>query len=453
MIVDALFQRFIEKTPLPVMVRALLERAFHPERLDAWFEDTADAQYTRELLFSTLFELMSQVVCGVRRSVHDAYRAAEHITASVGAVYRKLARIEPTTMTELVRYSARESRAVMDALESPRPSPIPGRVVKILDGNALAATQHRLKALRPLRAGALPGKAVAVYEPARNLMVDLFPSEDGHAQERSLLPAVVETVQPGEVWIGDRNFCVIDFLAGLAARGACFIVREHEQVRFTPQEAMRDCGRVETGTVAEQRVMLTRAGQATLAVRRVAVRLDQPARDGDTTLYLLTSLPAETTPATQVARVYRGRWRLETAFQVLATALTSEIDTLAYPKAALFGFAVAVVAYNVLSTAKAALARVHGADTIDQEFSDYYLAAELDAVAAGMAVALPAQDWRVFRTLPLTEFVAFLLVLAQNVRLARFRKHPRGPKKPPPMRHYDPKHPHVSTARLIAARN
>ena len=143
------------------MVRALLERTFHPERLDAWFEQTADAQYTRELLFSTLFELMSQVVCGVRRSVHDAYQAAEHVATSVGAAYRKLARIKPTTATELVRYSARESRAVMEALESPRPSPIPGRVVKILDGNALAATQHRLKALRPLRAGALPGKAVA----------------------------------------------------------------------------------------------------------------------------------------------------------------------------------------------------------------------------------------------------------------------------------------------------
>ena len=51
---------------------ALLERTFHPERLDAWFEQTADAQYTRELLFSTWFELMSQVGCGVRRSVHEA---------------------------------------------------------------------------------------------------------------------------------------------------------------------------------------------------------------------------------------------------------------------------------------------------------------------------------------------------------------------------------------------
>lgn len=170
MILDPLFQRFIENAPLPVMVRVLLEHASHPERLDAWFEQTADAQYTRELLFSTLFELMSQVVCSVRRSVHDAYQAAEHIATSVGAVYRKLARIESTTVAELVRYSAQESRAVMDALESLRPSPSPGYVVKILDGNALATTEHRLKELRPLRAGALPGKAVVVYEPARNRM-------------------------------------------------------------------------------------------------------------------------------------------------------------------------------------------------------------------------------------------------------------------------------------------
>ena len=153
-----------------------------------------------------------------------------------------------------------------------------------------------------------------------------------------------------------------------------------------------------------------------------------------------------------MARVYRGRWRLETAFQLLATALTSEIDTLAYPKAALFGFAVAVVTYNVLATAKAALTNVYGADTIEREFSDYYLAAELDSVAAGMAVAWPAQDWQVFPTLPLTAFVAFRRTRAHHVRLARFRKHPRGPKKPQPKRSYDPKHPPVSTARLIAAR-
>lgn len=450
MILSEIFRRFTEKAPLPVMVRALLERTFHPERLDAWFEQTAEAQYTRELLFSTLFELMSQVVCGVRRSVHDAYQAAEHIATSVQAVYRKLARIEPTTAAELVRYSAREAQAIMKGLDYARPSPIPGYVVKILDGNGLAATEHRLKALRAVSGGALPGKAVVVYEPARNLMVDVFPCPDGHAQERSLLPLIVKTVQRDEVWIGDRNFCVTDFLVGIAERGAYFIVREHEQVRFTPQAAMRACGRVETGTVAEQRVVLTRAGQPTLAVRRIAVQLDQPTRDGATTVYLFTNLP-ETVAAAVVARAYRRRWTVETAFQILAVALTSEIDTLAYPQAALFGFCVALVTYNVLAIAKAVLAQAHGAERIEREFSDYYLAAELDAVAAGMDVALPAEDWQVFRTLPVGEFVAFLLSLAQSVRLARFKKHPRGPKKPAPKRPYDPKHPHVSTAKLIAA--
>jgi hypothetical protein len=232
-ILDALFQRFVEKAPLPVMGRALLERTFHPERLDAWFDHTADAQYPRELLFSTLFELMSQVVCGVRRAVHDAYQAAEHIATAVGAGYRQLARLESTPVMELVRYSAQESRTVIDPWESTRPSPLPGYGVKILDGNALAATEHRLKELRLRRAAALPGKAVVVYEPARNLMVDLLPCEDGHAQERSLLPAVVDTVQRGEVWVGERNCCVTAFLVGIAERGADFIVREHEQVRFT----------------------------------------------------------------------------------------------------------------------------------------------------------------------------------------------------------------------------
>jgi hypothetical protein len=85
---------------------------------------------------------------------------------------------------------------------------------------------------------------------------------------------------------------------------------------------MRNRGRVETGTVVEQRVVLTRAGQPTLAVRRIAVRLDPPTREGDTPRYILTHLPPEAAPATGVARVYRGRWRLETAFQILATALT-----------------------------------------------------------------------------------------------------------------------------------
>ena len=55
-----LLQRFAERTPLPVMVRGILERCLNPERLDAWFERTAEHQYTRTLLFSTVFDLLSR---------------------------------------------------------------------------------------------------------------------------------------------------------------------------------------------------------------------------------------------------------------------------------------------------------------------------------------------------------------------------------------------------------
>ena len=50
------------------------------------------------------------------------------------------------------------------------------------------------------------------------------------------------------------------------------------------------------------------------------------------------------------------RWTLETAFQHLEAYFHSEINTLGYPKAALFGFCLALVAYNMLAVVMAALA-------------------------------------------------------------------------------------------------
>ena len=57
-------------------------------------------------------------------------------------------------------------------------------------------------------------------------------------------------------------------------------------------------------------------------------------------------------------------------------ALRCEVNTLAYPKAALFGFCVAVLAFNVLSVVKACCAR-HGEEKIDDVLSTYYLTEEI----------------------------------------------------------------------------
>lgn len=106
----------------------------------------------------------------------------------------------------------------------------------------------------------------------------------------------------------------------------------------------------------------------------------------------------------------------------------------------------------MMSVIKAALRSVHGADVIEQEVSGYYVANELSGVYLGMMIAIPDKYWHVFGRMQSQEFVHVLRSLALNVKLRKYKKHPRGPKKPVPKRTYDKKHPHVSTFRLIAAR-
>ena len=60
--------------------------------------------------------------------------------------------------------------------------------------------------------------------------------------------------------------------------------------------------------------------------------LDQPTRDGDTEIHLLTNVPAQDAHAHVIADLYRKRWTIETAFAELEATLEGEVNTLGYPK-------------------------------------------------------------------------------------------------------------------------
>src|SRR2546423_10646224 len=205
--------RFVAKSPISVMVRAALERVLGADRLDQWYERTAQKQYTRELLFSTVYDLMSQVVFRVQPSVRAAYLAQEaDVGTSVVSVYNKLNGLETRTSAELVRSSAREFVPLIAHMGGERAPWLDGYRVKIVDGNCLEASEHRLTALREATGRALPGKSLVVYEPAHGLVTDVCPCEDGHAQERSLLGAVLKTVAAQDLWLACRHFCTRAFL-------------------------------------------------------------------------------------------------------------------------------------------------------------------------------------------------------------------------------------------------
>ena len=351
----AVFARFVDRSPISVMVRCTLERVLGADPLDLWYARTAQKPYTRDLLFSTVYDLLSQVVFRIQPSGHAAYRAhAAQVGTSVVSVYNKLQEIETHTSAALVRYSARKCAPLLEHVGGAREPWLPGYQGKIVDGNAIEASEHRLKALRGIEAGALPGKSLVVYEPASGLVSDVFPCEDGHAQERSLFTAVLRTVQAGDLWIADRNFCTRELLCTMDTRGAAFVIRAHRGLPYESVSPLRPLGRGETGHIAEQRVRVVDAQGGVPMCRRLRLKRDHATRDGATLLYLLTHLPARRVSAQQVARLYQNRWTLETAFQHLAAYFHSEINTLGDPKAALFGFCLALVAYNVLAVVLAA---------------------------------------------------------------------------------------------------
>ncbi len=67
----------MEKSPVTVILRALMEVVLASEKLDELFEKTAQTGYTRELLFSNLVKMMTQVVCSVRQSIGSVYKGME----------------------------------------------------------------------------------------------------------------------------------------------------------------------------------------------------------------------------------------------------------------------------------------------------------------------------------------------------------------------------------------
>src|SRR5258707_241694 len=100
MLLDSIFRPFVERRPVCVMARAVLERILDPEHIDALFERTAERQYTRHLLFSSVVDLMAQVVVRLQPSVHAAYQALEdRMGVSDQAVYNKLQSVEPRIAT------------------------------------------------------------------------------------------------------------------------------------------------------------------------------------------------------------------------------------------------------------------------------------------------------------------------------------------------------------------
>jgi len=162
MMLDEIFERFATKSPITVMAHLGLDRVLDPRWLDEVFEEYRERQYERELLFSTVVEVVTLVALGMQPSVHAAARGREDVRVSLAALYDKINRTEPALGREVVRQSAQRLLAVVEELRAGQPALCSGYRVRVVDGNCLAPSEKRLKPLRKVGSAALPGRSLVV---------------------------------------------------------------------------------------------------------------------------------------------------------------------------------------------------------------------------------------------------------------------------------------------------
>jgi len=445
-----LFQRIAKNAPVTVMARALLENVLSPQKLEAIFQRHARVQRNRNILFSFVVELMLLVACKIRPKIHSAYKAWPTALAfTVDALYDKVAGIEIPVSEALVRETAQNMIEILREIRSPEPELFPGYRLRIVDGNKIAATDRRLKALREQNAAPLPGFALVVFEPAWNLITHTILCRDGHAQERRLFPQLVQLARPGDLWLEDRNFCCWNFLHGIISRDAHLLVRQHAgSIRWIATDELKYCGVTETGEVWEQSGYVENVDTLDpLPLRRIELRLNAPTRDGDMMLDLLTNLPPDIS-AVAVANAYPKRWRIETAFQEIEALLSGEINTLGYPEAALFSLSCAYVAYNILQCIRLTLEATHPDRKETDEISLYYIADDVSHTWRGFDL-VGELDWSSFHTMTSQEMSVHLRALSQLVPLRKYTKRRRNARSPTAPRASLKRCNHASTARLL----
>jgi hypothetical protein len=446
-VLPAILNPFVEGAPAAVMTRIALDWIIDGTPLDQLFEEVAEGQYEREFALSHFVQVMLDVACGFRPTPRAAFMRREfQRVASISAFYRKLGRMELGITEDIVRRTARRTRQLIVASGALMPEPIPGYAARILDGNVLAGAEHRITPLRTTWSAGLPGMSLAAYEPASGLILDLILEEDAHCQERALLDRV--TVEPGQLWIMDRNFCVRSLLFRIERAGAFFLVRWHRStLPFRATSRLRPRGRCGSGRLSEQTIEVEDSEGITHQLRRIVLKLDEPTRDGETEIVLITNLPAEVSAAV-CCGAYAGRWEIEGHYQALTDLLHCEVPTLGQPRAALFAFSMSAVAGNALAVLKGNLRVAHG-EEMAAEVSDFALVDEVAEVYPGMMMAVPPVAWPQLAGSRVTEVAGLLNDLAGRVPVHRMLRCRRGPKRPRPKRSRGNRVHHVSNKKLL----
>ncbi len=402
-------------------------RALIKDDLDQIFLDHAKRQYQKDLVFSDLAMVIADVVLRLSGNFNQAYeRHKAKLGVSKASFYGKINHTETNVSEALVRTIAARAARMQDELGYVAYDVLSGYRVFSVDGNHLTEADKRLGPVRDTTDAPLAGIIVARFDHQRQLFDRAYLLEDAHAQESSTQSRIAEDLEPGDVLLADRHHCVLGFLRAIDGRGASYVIRQHGRFKGVLVGKRRKVGRTDRGVVYEQEIRTSDSADAQV-MRRITIKLNKPTQKGEPEVHLLTNLPAAVSALT-VAELYLVHWEEETGFYYLTTTLTCELKSVSHPKAALFLFCMAMLAFNVRQVLLAVLYAEHR-DEVVLSVSLFKISLDVSDFTYGMLAAMPESMWLELVPESPAKLCAELRRIAAGIDLTKYKKSVRGPKK------------------------
>ena len=212
--------------------------------------------------------------------------------------------------TLVERWHERQQRPLPPAVQMAREH---FSAIWIVDGSTLEALFRKLKALEDAPIGQLAGKMCAVIDLATHYPVDIWFSEQARAFDTNFISNILQRIESRTLLLLDRGFYDFQFFADLLAKGSHFITRLKSNSKV---EVLR--GLSDTATVKDMLIHLGTGQNGTpiLTLRLVKVRFERQWYS-----YVTSVLDPEILPPFVVADLYRRRWRIEEAFNILKRVL------------------------------------------------------------------------------------------------------------------------------------
>lgn len=230
--------------------------------------------------------------------------------------------------------------------------------IVIIDGSRLDAIAHRLKILRRQEAVILPGCLTALYDLFRGYATQLWFYPDAAASEHVRARLVFETLSPGELVLGDRLYCSLEFFDILEKVGAFGLFRLKKNLKVVEVECLSSVKK--EGVLIEDWLVDVGAEGKTTRLRRISIK-----KKGKVRAAVTNCLDPQLLSAEDMTKLYPLRWQIERLFFDLKEVLNLHHFYLANPNGVAMQVFAAAMVHSAFRVAQGHIAQSHKVATED----------------------------------------------------------------------------------------